>query len=212
MSPRNKPDRFGVHPDRLTNSMRYQQIAYEFEMAGHKYGCHPLQPLEQIHVARRLAPVILSALKPEGGRKAILARLAKFANLAAAEGSAPTEAMNNDQVVAVALDLATSIFEAAAATDEESVNTVIRKCMGKIFRMAESGGIQVMWDSRDDLPVARDLDGFKVLVLVSRYLFAEFKDSITEYIASLDLKPGPALMAALDAQSQQRPPGAPGMA
>lgn len=207
---RGKVDQWGVHSDNYPDSMRYHQAAHEFEVGEHKYRCHPLQPLEQIHVARRLAPVILGALKPEGGRKAILARLAKFANLAAAEDGAVAAALNNDQVVADALDLATSIFEAAAATDEESINVIIRKCGTKIFRVREGGGAMPIWESRDDLPVYRDLDGFKVLALVSRYLFAEFKDSIAEYITSLNLKPGPALMAAAaEAATRQRPPGAP---
>jgi len=205
-----KVDRFGNHTDNYPDSMRYHQAAHEFEVGEHKYRCNPLQPLEQIHVARRLAPVILSALKPEGGRNAILARLAKFANLAAAEDGAAPAVADNDQIITDALDFATSIFEAAAATDEESINVIIRKCGTKIFRVRDGGGGLPIWEPRDDLPVYRDLDGFKVLALVSRYLFVEFKDSITEYITSLNLKPGPALMAAAaGAATRQRPPGAP---
>ena len=205
-----KPDRFGVHPDNVGDALRYNQIVHEFEMGDHKYGCHPLNPLEQIHIARRLAPVILSALKPEGGRKAILARLTKFANLASNEDGAAPDVVASDELVADALDLATSIFEAAAATDEESVNVIIRKCGGKIWRKNDGGGGQPIWYSNHDLPTYRDLDGFKVLALVARYLFVEFKDSIAEYIASLNLKPGPAFMAAAGAAGHQRPPGAPG--
>lgn len=206
---RGRVDQYGVHTDNRPDSLRYNQVAHEFETGGHKYRCNPLSPLEQIHTARRLAPVILSALKPEGGRKAILARLAKFANLATSEDGAATEATTNDQVVADALDLATGIFEAAAATDEEAINVIIRKVGTKIFRTNENGGGLPIWDTRNDIPVYRDLDGFKVLALVSRYLFLEFKDSVAEYITSLNLKPGPALMAAAGAQPRQRPPGAP---
>ena len=207
---RGKIDQYGVHSDNRPDSLRYNQMVHEFEMGNHKYGCHPLDPLEQIHIARRLAPVILSALKPEGGRKAILARLTKFANRASTEDGAAPEVVASDQLVADALDLATSIFEAAAATDEESVNVIIRKCGSKIWRKNEGGGGMPIWFSNQDLPTYRDLDGFKVLALVSRYLFVEFKDSIAQYIASLNLKPGPALMAAAGAAGQQRPPGAPG--
>ncbi|EIZ81876.1 bacteriophage protein [Methylobacterium sp. GXF4] len=207
---RGKVDQYGVHTDNRPDGLRYHQTVHEFVMGGHKYGCQPLNPLEQIHISRRLAPVILSALKPEGGRKAILARLTKFANLASTEDGAAPEVVASDQLVADALDLATSIFEAAAATDEESVDVIIRKCGGKIWRKNEGGGGQPIWHSNQDLPTYRDLDGFKVLALVSRYLFVEFKDSIAEYIASLNLKPGPALMAAAGAAAQQRPPGAPG--
>lgn len=206
---RGKVDQYGVHSDNRPDSLRYNQMVHEFEVGDHKYGCHPLDPLEQIHIARRLAPVILSALKPEGGRKAILARLTKFANLAASEDGAAPEVVASDQLVADALDLATSIFEAAAATDEESVNVIIRKCGSKIWRKNEGGGGMPIWFSNQDLPTYRDLDGFKVLALVSRYLFVEFKDSIAEYIASLNLKPGPVLMAA-GVAAQQRAPGAPG--
>ncbi|MGU3663137.1 hypothetical protein ACLBX9_02930 [Methylobacterium sp. A49B] len=188
--------------------MRYNQTAHEFETGGHRYKCQPLAPLEEIHIARRLAPVILSALKPEGGRKQILARLAKFANLASVEGEdAPVE-VASDQVMTDALDLATSIFEAAAATEEASIDLIIRKCGSKIWRTAEGGGGQPIWDARNDMPVYRDLDGFKVLALVSRYLFLEFGEAIGDYIASLDLKPGPVLAAA--AGLSARPPGAPG--
>jgi len=208
--PRGKVDQFGVHTDNRPDSLRYNQTVHQFDMGGHKYGCQPLNPLEQIHVARRLAPVILSALKPEGGRKAILARLTKFANLASAEDGVAPDVTANDQLVADALDLATSIFEAAAATDEESVNVIIRKCGGKIWRKNEGGGGQPIWYSNQDLPTYRDLDGFKVLALVSRYLFVEFKDSIAEYITSLNLKPGPMLMAAAGVGARERPPGAPG--
>lgn len=207
---RGKVDKWGVHTDNRPDSLRYHQEAHAFEMGGHKYSCQPLNPLEQIHVARRLAPVILSALKPEGGRKAILARLAKFANLAASEDAAASNVASNDQVIADALDLATSIFEAAAATDEESVNIIIRKCGTKIWRKSEGGAGLPIWSGKDDFPTYRDLDGFKVLGLVSRYLFLEFKDSIAEYITSLNLKPGPALMAAAaEVATRQRPPGAP---
>lgn len=207
---RGKIDQWGVHTDNRPDALRFNQEIHEFEMGGHKYGCHGLDPLEQIHVARRLAPIILSALKPEGGRKAILARLTKFANLAASEDDTAPDVTANDQLVADALDLATSIFEAAAATDEESVNVIIRKCGSKVWRKNEGGGGQPIWFPNQDLPTYRDLDGFKVLALVSRYLFVEFKDSIAEYIASLNLKPGPAFMAAAGVTAQQRPPGAPG--
>lgn len=207
--PRGKVDQWGVHSDNRPDGLRYNQEAHVFEVGDHRYSCQPLNPLEQIHIARRLAPVVLSALKPEGGRKAILARLAKFANLAAAEdGSAPVAA-DSDQVLADALDLATSIFEAAAATDEDSVNVIIRKCGTKIWRKRENGGGMPIWSGKDDFPTYRDLDGFMVLGLVSRYLFLEFKDSIADYITSLNLKPGPALMAAAGVQPRQRPPGAP---
>jgi hypothetical protein len=207
---RGKVDQYGVHSDNRPDSLRYNQTAHEFEMGDYKYRCNPLTPLEQIHIARRLAPIVLSALKPEGGRKAILARLTKFANLAAAKEDDAPKVVANDQLVADALDLATSIFEAAAATEEETINTIIRKCGLKIFRVSEGGGAMMIWNTRDDIPTYRDLDGFKVLALVSRYLFAEFEDSIAEYIASLNLKPGPALMAAAGAAGHQRPPGAPG--
>lgn len=207
--PRGRVDAYGQHTDHAPDSLRYNQEIHTFEMGGHKYGCQGLGPLEQIHVARRLAPVILSALKPEGGRKAILAHLTKFANLASAEDGAAPEVVANDQLVADALDLATSIFEAAAATDEELVNVIIRKCGSKIWRKNEGGGGQPIWFQNQDLPTYRDLDGFKVLALVSRYLFVEFKDNVADYIASLNLKPGPVLMAA-GAAAQQRPPGAPG--
>ncbi len=53
-----------------------------------------------------------------------------------------------------------------------------------------------IWHSGNDLPTYRDLDGFQVLALVSRYLFAEFSGTVADYIATLNLKPGPALMAA----------------
>ncbi|MBP28105.1 phage tail assembly chaperone [Methylobacterium sp.] len=206
---RGKVDQYGVHSDNLPDSLRYTQFVHEFELNGHKYGCQALSPLEQIHVARRLAPMLLSALKPEGGRQAILTRLAKFASIASAEEGVPASMTATDQIVSDALDLATSVFEAAAATDEESVNVLIRKCGGKIWRRSEGGGGLSIWHSGNDLPTYRDLDGFQVLALVSRYLFAEFAGAIADYIATLNLKPGPALMGAAGGPPRPRPPGAP---
>ncbi len=82
---------------------------------------------------------------------------------------------------------------------------IIRKCGSKIWRKHEGGGGQPIWFPAQNLPTYRDLDGFKVLALVARYLFVEFKDSIAEYIASLNLKPGPVLMAAGLRLSSVRP-------
>jgi len=177
-------------------------------MGEHNYTAQPLDPLSQIHVARRLAPVILGALKPEGGRKAILARLAKFANLASAEGGASEDLAGSDQVVADAMDLATSILEAGAATNEESLNFVIHLCGQKIWRKNENGGGMPIWPKGQEYPTYRDLNGFHILGLTVRYLFVEFREPITEYIATLDLAPGPVLMAAGDPR-RERPPGAP---
>ena len=184
------------------------KTAHSFEMGGHRYECHGLLPLEQIHMARRLAPVILSALKPEGGRTAILLRLAKIANLSAAEGPAPAP---DGQTVNDAIELAVSIFEAAAATDEEMLNGIIRKVMTKIFRENEHGGIMQMWSPKFDVPSYPDVDGFMTLAMVARYLVLEFKDRIAEYVASLNLQQGPALAAALNGGAPHpRPPHAPG--
>lgn len=202
-----KPDRFGVHPDNVGDALRYNQVVHEFEFGEHKYRCNALDPLQQIHMARRLAPIILGALKPEGGRQAILARLAKFANLAAAEGVGEGAPSLDDRIVADTMDLATSVFEAFAATDEAALDTIIKKCGVKIFRVNDSGGGMPIWHTGAEYPHYRDMDGFQLISIVVRYLFLEFQGSIAEYISSLGLKPGPVLTAAM---AQGRPPGAPG--
>ncbi|WP_342111731.1 phage tail assembly chaperone [Methylobacterium sp. SI9] len=178
-------------------------------MGGHKYTAPELDPLAQIHIARRLAPIILGALKPEGGRKAILARLAKFANLASAEGEGQSALAENDQIIADAMDLATSILEAAASSNEDSVNFIIRECAARIFRMREGGGGLPIWPKGQEYPSYRDIDGFTLFGLVCRYLFLEYREPIAEYIASLNLAPGPALAAAVAGAPRERPPGAP---
>ena len=206
-----KPDRYGMHPDRASDALRYVQTAHEFEMGGHKYRCHPLTPFEQIHVARRLAPIALSALRPEAGRTAIIARLATLASIGTKAEGSPGALAGDQQAIDDALDLAGSILGAAAETDEEMINGIIRKVMGKIGRESEGGGIMFMWNTKLDIPTYRDVDGFATLALVGRYLFFEFKDRIADYIATLNLKPGPALMAAMtSAQAGPRPPNAPG--
>ncbi len=182
------------------------QVVHKFKWGDHNYNCHALLPLEQVHMARRLAPIILSALKPEGGRAAILKRLAKIANLSADEGPAPAV---DGQTVNDAIELAISVFEAAAATDEEMLNGIIRKVMKKIFRTRESGGAMAMWDSKFDVPTYPDVDGFVMMALVANYIVLEFKDRISEYVSTLGLKPGPALAAAERGAGAQRAPGAP---
>lgn len=207
MSKGQKRDKWGVPLDNFRGLQRYHVTAHTFEMGAHSYTATSLTPLEQVHIARRLAPVLLGALKPEEGRKAIIARLASMTSLAASQAEDAAQGSNSEQVIADALDLATSIFSAAASTDEETVNAIIRKCMGKVSRVNDSGAGLPIWDSRDDIPRHEDIDGFKTIALTIRYLFEEFQESIVEYLKSLELKPGPALMEA--AGSRPRPPGAP---
>lgn len=170
--------------------------AHSFTFGEHTYECHPLQPLEQIHVARRLAPLIAGALRPEDGRAVILQRLAKVAGLGSSKRDTP---IDSDLIADAAMDLAASVLEAASAIDEETVNDVIRKCMLKMWRQLPSGGKQTLWYKPLDRPSFPDIDGFVTLALVGRYLAGEFQGRISEYIASLDLKPGPALAAAMGA-------------
>lgn len=205
-------DQYGQHRDNIPDGLRYNQTAHTFTVGEHAYRCQPLDPLQQIHTARRLAPIILSALKPEDGRQAILARLMKLASLAASEADKgdAEPATSSEAVVNDALDLATSIFSGAAAADEETVNKVIRLCGQKIWRIREGGAGQPIWHSNSDLPTYRDLDGFQILSLVCRYLFLEFRESIGDYIRGLGLKPGPVLTAAGKSPAE-RPPGAPGI-
>ena len=62
--------------DKAINSALLQQqlkTAHGFELGGHTYECKALLPLEQVHLARRLAPLVLGALKPESGRASIQA-------------------------------------------------------------------------------------------------------------------------------------------
>lgn len=208
MSKSQKRDKWGIPLDNFKGLQRYHVTAHTFEMGAHAYTATSLTPLEQVHIARRLAPVLLGALKPEEGRKAIIARLASMTSLAASQAENAAQNSDNEQAVADALDLATSIFSAAAASDEETVNAIIRKCMGKISRANDTGAGLPVWDAKDDIPRYEDIDGFKTIALTIRYLFEEFQESIVEYLTSLDLKPGPALMAG--AGNRPRPPGAPG--
>lgn len=210
MSRSEKRNRYGVPIDNYAGTaLRYNQSVHFFELRGHKYSAQQLDPLQQVHIARRLAPILLGAVKPEQGRKAIIACLASMASLAASQDEGVPKDVTTDQVIADAIDLATSVLGAAAAADEETVNTIIRKCMSKIWREKEEGrGGMPLWDTKNDQPAYDDIDGFTMLALVVRYLIEEFRDSIVEYIGSLDLKPGPALKAA--AGLQPRPPGAPG--
>ena len=205
---RGRVDQYGTHTDNYPDSLRYHQTAHRFELGGHKYRCNPLKPVEQLHLARRLAPILLAALKPEDGRKAILARLMKFAALAKAEQAAEPAAATNEDIVNDALDLATSVFEAAAATNEEMVNVILKTVLKKVFRENEDGGVMQVWSDQLEGPHQRDIDGFTMLSLVIQYLVLEFREVIAEYIKNLGVTPGPVLMAA--AGMGQRPPGAPG--
>lgn len=206
---RGRVDQFGNHTDNYPDSLRYHQTAHTFEFGGHKYRCNPLRPVEQLHLARRLAPILLAALKPEDGRKAILARLMKFAALAKAEQDGEPAALNSEAVINDALDLATSVFEAAAATNEELLNVILKTVLKKIFRENEGGGALPVWSDQLEGPHQRDIDGITMLSLVIRYLVLEFREVIAAYIKNLGVTPGPVLMAA--AGLGQRPPGAPGM-
>ena len=205
---RGRVDQYGTHTDNYPDSLRYHQTAHSFELGGHKYRCNPLKPVEQLHLARRLAPILLAALKPEDGRKAILARLMKFAALAKAEQSSEPAAASSEDVINDALDLATSVFEAAAATNEEMVNVILKTVLKKVFRENGDGGALPVWSDQLEGPHQRDIDGFTMLSLVIRYLVLEFHEVISEYIKNLGVTPGPVLMAA--AGMGQRPPGAPG--
>lgn len=184
--------------DKAINSALMQmqlKTAHSFEIGGHAYQCKALLPLEQVHLARRLAPLILGALKPESGRTVILQRLAKVAGIGTDDAASVPPA----EMAEAAMDLATGILEAAASIDEESVNTIIRTVMSKIWRADEAGIARQVWWTRPglDQPTYPDIDGFMTLAIVGRYLTGEFKDRIAEYVASLSLKAGPAFAAAM---------------
>lgn len=202
-----KRDPYGIPLDKFTGLQRYNVASHTFRVGDYEYRANSLTPLEQVHIARRLAPILLGALKPEDGRRAIIARLASMTALAASQDGATTQSATSEQVIADALDLATSIFSAAASADEETVNAIIRKCMGKISRNKENGGGIGVWNSKDDIPYYEDIDGFTMMTIVVRYLFEEFQESVVDYLTSLNLKPGPALSAT--AANRPRPPGAP---
>jgi len=197
--------------DKAINSALMQQqlkTAHSFEIGGHAYQCKALLPLEQVHLARRLAPLVLGALKPESGRAVIMQRLGKIAGMASEGDAAP---ISQEEMAEAAMDLAVGILEAAASIDEESVNVIIRTVMGKIWRADEAGISRQVWWTKPglDQPTYPDIDGFTMLGIVGRYLTAEFKDRIVEHIASLGLRAGPAFTAAMGQEAPVVPAGPP---
>lgn len=190
--------------DKAINSALLQQqlkTAHGFELGGHTYECKALLPLEQVHLARRLAPLVLGALKPESGRAVILQRLSKVAGI----GSDDAAPISQAEMAEAAMELATGILEAAASIDEESVNVIIRTTMTKVWRKDDTGVSRQVWWSKLDQPTFPDIDGFMTLAIVGRYLTNEFKDRIAEYLATLNLRAGPAFAAA----TGQAPPASP---
>jgi len=191
--------------DKAINSALLQRqirITHSFKLGGHDYECHGLLPLEQVHLARRLAPLVLGALKPESGRAVILQRLSKVAGIGAAKDADP---ISQAELAEASMELATGILEAASSIDEETVNDIIRKVMKKVWRADETGAKRQVWWDKLDQPTFPDIDGFMTLAIVGQYLVGEFKDRIAEYVASLKLRAGPAFATAMS----QTPAAAP---
>lgn len=183
---------------------------HTFTIGKREYRCHGLLPLEQIHCFRQLAPLVVGALRPADGRTALLARLTRLTGLASAlpgdEGDdAPVTA--DDPAVAAAFDIASGILEAAAELDEEAVNKLVEKVVSKVFVVTDNGAPMPVWYKNHKIAHYPDIDGFVLIEITARYLAAEFSGKITEYILSLNLKPGPAFAAVMAGGSAPQAPG-----
>lgn len=122
-------------------------VPMEFELGGHAYKAGRLDAMTQLHVVRRLAPILttLRAVAEEG-----------------AAGAAAPEAVLQRAV------------EALGDVSDNSVEYVIARCMERVQRKIEGDrGWVPAWNKAAGKPQFDDIGGFHLLTIASRVVMNE---------------------------------------
>lgn len=119
----------------------------EFEIGGHSYKAGRLDAMTQLHVVRRLAP--------------ILTTLRSVAEEGAAGSMAPEAALQR-------------AVEALGEVSDNSVEYVIARCMERVQRKIEGDrGWAPAWNKAAGRPQFDDIGGFHLLTIASRVVMNE---------------------------------------